>query len=188
LRTKRVVFGVHFSGEVFMRTALAVASTFAFTLSVGLLPAKGQSFSDNYSSAAYPAQTPLFAPFSPFGTVPHMHQGGRGGSVSRACLTAQTRAVLAQLEGRFGGVRVISTCRPGATIAGTGRPSMHRYGRAVDFVPAPGQRAAMMSWLRAHAGGSVITYRSGHVHFDTGRYGSVAYAQNGARRGYARWR
>jgi len=82
--------------------------------------------------------------------------------------------VLAQFEGRFGPVKVISTCRAGAVIAGTRRPSMHRYGRAVDFMPNPGQRAAMLAWLRAHAGGSVITYRSGHVHFDTGRSGQVA--------------
>jgi uncharacterized protein YcbK (DUF882 family) len=91
--------------------------------------------------------------------------------------------VLAQREGRFGPVNVISTCRPGAVIAGTGRPSMHRYGRAVDFRPtSPGQRAAMLAWLRGNAGGSVITYRSGHIHFDTGG----AYAS--ARRSYARWR
>lgn len=163
-----------------MRTSLAIA----FTVSMGLVPAKGQSFSDNYSPAAAPAQTASFAPFGPF--VVHEPRAGRGGSVSRACLTAQTRAVLAQLEGHFGPVRVISTCRPGAVIAGSGRPSMHRYGRAVDFVPPPGRRAAMLSWLRGHAGGSVITYRSGHIHFDTGGASRLAYG--GGRRSYARWR
>lgn len=170
-----------------MRTTFAVA----FTLSVGLVPAKGQSFSDNFPSVPPAMQAPFFAPYSPFGTAPHMHVRGRGGSASRACLTAQTRAVLAQLEGRFGPVRVISTCRPGATIAGTGHPSQHRYGRAVDFMPNPGQRAAMMQWLRGNAGGSVITYRSGHVHFDTGGYSRVAYAESGARRvrrPYTTWR
>lgn len=92
----------------------------------------------------------------------------RGSTHSRACLTAQTLALLAQLEGQFGSVKVISTCRPGAVIAGSGRPSQHRYGKAVDFVPSPGQRASVIAWLRQNSTGAVITYRSGHVHFDTG--------------------
>jgi uncharacterized protein YcbK (DUF882 family) len=98
------------------------------------------------------------------------HAHAHGASASRACLTPQTRQVLAGLEARFSAVRVISTCRPGAVIAGTGRPSQHRYGKAVDFMPAPGQRAAMLAWLRSNAGGAVITYSSGHIHFDTGGY------------------
>jgi hypothetical protein len=106
----------------------------------------------------------------------------RGGSVSRTCLTAQTRAVLAQLEGHFGPVKVISTCRPGAVIAGSGRPSQHRYGKAVDLVPPPGQRTAMIGWLRQHASGMVITYRSGHVHFDNGPWQSYACGDCGTRR------
>lgn len=94
----------------------------------------------------------------------------RGPSVSRACLAAQTRAVLAQFEGQFGAVKIVSTCRPGAVIAGSGRPSQHRYGKAVDFVPPADKRAAMIAWLRQHVPGAVITYRAGHVHFDTGPY------------------
>lgn len=90
-------------------------------------------------------------------------------SASRACLTGPTRGVLAGLERRYGTVKVISTCRPGAVIAGSGRPSQHRYGKAVDFMPN-GNRAAMLAWLRANAGGAVITYASGHIHFDTGGY------------------
>ena len=98
------------------------------------------------------------------------HGHARVTSASRGCLTAQTRQVLAGLEARFSGVRVISTCRAGAVIAGTGRPSQHRYGKAVDFMPAPGQRRAILAWLRSNAGGAVITYGSGHIHFDTGSY------------------
>ena len=90
----------------------------------------------------------------------HAHQHVHGGaSASRACLTGETRSVLAGLEARFGSVRVISTCRPGAVIAGSGHPSQHRYGKAVDFMPN-GNRAAVMAWLRANAGGAVITYAS----------------------------
>jgi uncharacterized protein YcbK (DUF882 family) len=108
-------------------------------------------------------------------------------SASRGCLTAQTRQVLAGLEARFGSVQVISTCRPGAVIAGSGRPSQHRYGKAVDFMPTPNQRAAMLAWLRSHAGGAVITYGSGHVHFDTGGYRNYAVSAK-ARSAYARVR
>ena len=92
-----------------------------------------------------------------------------GPTASRGCLTAETRSVLNRMEARFGRVKVISTCRPGAVIAGSGRPSQHRYGKAVDFIPN-GNRAAMLAWLRANARGAVITYASGHIHFDTGSY------------------
>ena len=103
--------------------------------------------------------------------TPRAHQHShRGASASRGCLTGQTRQLLSGLESRFGQVKVISTCRPGAVIAGSGRPSQHRYGKAVDFVPRSGQRAAMLAWLRANAGGAVLTYVSGHIHFDTGGY------------------
>ncbi len=109
-----------------------------------------------------------------------------GANSSRSCLTAQTRQVLAGLEARFGAVRVISTCRPGAVIAGSGHPSQHRYGKAVDFMPN-GNRAAVMAWLRANAGGAVITYSSGHIHFDTGGYRNFAISRK-ARSAYARAR
>ena len=107
-------------------------------------------------------------------------------TTSRGCLTGDTQRVLSGLEARFGAVKVISTCRPGARIAGNGRPSQHGFGRAVDFVPRPGQRAAALAWLRANANGAVITYASGHIHFDTGGYRH--YASSGARRAYARMR
>ena len=110
-----------------------------------------------------------------------------GSSASRSCLTAQTRQVLAGLEARFGAVRVISTCRAGAVIAGSGQPSQHRCGKAVDFMPNPGQRSAMMAWLRSNAGGAVITYASGHLHFDTGGYRNFAISAR-ARSAYARAR
>lgn len=145
----------------------------AFLIPVSLVPAKAQTFSDNYRQF-------VPWPFAPPGIYrPHAE---RGGSVSRACLTAQTRAVLARLEASFGSVKVISTCRRGAVIAGTRRPSLHRYGMAVDFVPPPGHRAGMINWLRANSGGMVITYRSGHVHFDTGSYRNVACSECGTRR------
>ena len=90
-------------------------------------------------------------------------------TASRSFLTSDTRSLLNRMEARFGKVRVISTCRPGAVIAGSGRPSQHRYGKAVDFMPN-GNRSAQLAWLRANVPGAVITYASGHIHFDTGGY------------------
>lgn len=160
-----------------MRPFLAAA----FLLPITLVAAKAQNFSDNYMSMWQ-------WPFAPPGI--HQRPAGSGGSsVSRACLTAPTRSVLGRLEATFGPVRVISTCRRGAVIAGTRRPSYHRYGMAVDFVPPPGRRADIIRWLHANNHGMVITYRSGHVHFDTGSYNRVACAECGARRrAYARSR
>ena len=149
----------------------------AIALLAGLVPATAQTptFKNIFQMTPNAASKP-FTPATP------KQSRARGGSVSRACLTAQTRAVLAQLEGHFGPVKVISTCRPGAVIAGSGRPSQHRYGKAVDLVPPPGQRAAMIGWLRKHAPGMVITYRSGHMHFDTGPWRSYACGDCGTRR------
>jgi hypothetical protein len=155
-----------------MRFALA-----ALALSASLLPAQAQTPLQNPFMNMFQMQNPAQAQ-KPGRGRGHHHSGA---SASRACLTAQTRAVLAQMEGQFGPVKVISTCRPGAVIAGSGRPSQHRYGKAVDFVPPPGRRAAMMQWLRGRAGGAVITYRSGHVHFDTGSSRYVGCGDCGSR-------
>jgi hypothetical protein len=153
-----------------MRPLLAAA----VLLPVTLIPAKAQTFSDNYASMW---QWPFTPP-----TIQRSHTGRGSSSVSRACLTAQTRAVLAQVEARFGPVKVVSTCRRGAVIAGTRHPSMHRYGKAVDF-EAPGRKAAIVQWLRANNSGLVMTYaRSGHIHFDTGTYRSYVCAECGSRR------
>lgn len=117
------------------------------------------------ASVATPAAAFSWSVYQGPGTL----QGYKAASASRSCLTGETRALLSRLEGRFGRQQVISTCRPGAVIAGTGRPSQHRHGKAVDFRPN-GNRAAILAWLRANAKGAVITYSSGHIHFDTGGY------------------
>lgn len=111
-------------------------------------------------------------------------QAGGGMSSMRSCLTAETRGVLNRMEERFGAVKVISTCRPGATIAGSGgRPSYHRYGMAVDFkVPKGVSKSEVVRWLFANNRGVVMTYRKmGHVHFDTGSYHKIACGGCGSR-------
>lgn len=97
-------------------------------------------------------------------------------TISRSCLTAETRAILEQAEAHFGVTfRLVSTCRPGAVIAGTNHPSEHRYGKAVDLLPPAGMKAAVVKWLYAHAPGVTMVYaRMPHVHFDTGPYHALA--------------
>jgi len=99
--------------------------------------------------------------------------GGRyarnAGSASRACLTQAARALLQRIEARFGTVRAISTCRPGARIAGSGRISRHASGNAIDF-EAGSRKGAIVKWLIAnHRSGGTMTYADmSHIHVDIG--------------------
>ncbi len=95
---------------------------------------------------------------------------GRGdGGSSRSCLQTSARALLNRIESQFGSVNIISTCRSGAVIATSGKPSKHRYGLAIDF-SAPGRKAAVVQWLIAnHQSGGTMTYRDmDHIHVDVG--------------------
>lgn len=89
---------------------------------------------------------------------------------SRGCLTSPTRALLGRIEAQFGRVQVVSTCRPGARIAGTGRISRHASGNAVDFNAPSGRKGAVVQWLIAnHRSGGVMTYAGmSHIHVDIG--------------------
>jgi hypothetical protein len=103
----------------------------------------------------------------------------------RACLTAPARALLERIERRFGPVQVISTCRPGATVARTWRASRHASGNAVDF-KSGSRNAQIVEWLIAnHRSGGTMTYAGmDHIHVDIGpRFVSVA---NGPR--WLSWR
>lgn len=88
---------------------------------------------------------------------------------STACLTSEARNLLARIRGQFGNVQIVSTCRPGARIAGTGRPSRHASGQAIDF-RVPGRKAEVVRWLIAnHRNGGTMTYRDmDHIHVDVG--------------------
>jgi len=94
---------------------------------------------------------------------------------SRSCLTGATASILNQLEARVGKVSIVSTCRSGATIAGTRRPSYHRYGMAVDF-HTPNKSAAI-AFLKTQPV-LIMTYSNmGHIHFNTGQKG-IVYGAN----------
>ena len=109
-------------------------------------------------------------------------RSGGGGGASRGCLTPAARGLLNRIEAQFGAVQVISTCRPGAKIRNTGRPSRHASGNAVDF-NAGGRKAQIIAWLRAnhHSGGTMTYARMNHIHVDIGpRFVSL---NHGGRRG-----
>jgi hypothetical protein len=110
--------------------------------------------------------------------------GGGHATTDRNCLTSDTRAILESAEAHFNTrFIVVSTCRPGAVIAGTHDASQHRYGRAVDLlVPRGVSKRAVVRWLFAHAPGVTMTYaRMAHVHFDTGPYHALACGGCGQR-------
>ena len=108
----------------------------------------------------------------------------RGLGTSRTCLTPAARDLLARIEAQFGPVGIVSTCRPGAVIAGSGRPSRHASGNAIDFNAPAGKKADVVRWLIAnHHAGGVMTYADmGHVHVDIGHH-FVALGANSGRRG-----
>ena len=104
-------------------------------------------------------------------SVTREHGGARQArsGTSRSCLTAAARALLDRIETHFGKMQIISTCRPGAVIAGTGRRSKHASGEAIDF-NAGGRKAEVVRWLIAnHRSGGTMTYRGmNHIHVDVG--------------------
>jgi hypothetical protein len=108
------------------------------------------------------------------------------GGTSRVCLTPAARDLLARIEAQFGAVRIVSTCRPGAVIVGSGRPSRHASGNAIDFHAPDGRKAEVVRWLIAnHRAGGVMTYAAmNHIHVDIGR----RFVALGAGRGRNRWR
>lgn len=95
------------------------------------------------------------------------YKGGSGTSTS--CLTSSAQNLLSRIRSQFGNVQIISTCRPGARIAGSGRPSKHASGQAIDF-RVPGRKAEVVRWLTAnHRSGGTMTYRDmDHIHVDVG--------------------
>lgn len=105
------------------------------------------------------------------------YHGGGGASTSRSCLASSARGLLNRIEARFGKVQIVSTCRPGATIRGTGKRSKHASGEAIDFNAPKGKKGEIVRWLIAnHKSGGTMTYPGmNHIHVDVGyRFVSLA--------------
>lgn len=89
----------------------------------------------------------------------------------RGCLKPAARALLDRIEAQFGPMQLISTCRPGARIAGSGRISKHASGEAIDF-NAGRLKGEVVRWLIAnHKSGGTMTYADmSHIHVDVGQH------------------
>lgn len=100
-------------------------------------------------------------------SMPHSHRRVTG---LPACTPAPLVAMIADVERRFGPVKVISSHRPGARIFGTGYPSLHASCRAIDFHPAKGQYTKVVDYLMRNWRGGIGTYsgRFHHIHIDDG--------------------
>lgn len=92
-------------------------------------------------------------------------------SSNKGCLTSEARALLGRIQSKFGNVEIISTCRPGARIATSGRPSKHASGQAIDF-RVPGRKKEVVNWLinNHHSGGTMTYSDMDHIHVDVGSH------------------
>jgi hypothetical protein len=96
-------------------------------------------------------------------------------TISLRCLPASIRAALARVD-QACGIKIISTHRPGAMIAGTKHPSMHATCRAADFTSR--DYACVYRELADWPGKlSTDAGRIGHVHIDDGRYARFSHAR-----------
>jgi hypothetical protein len=116
---------------------------------------------------------PFFEPRQP----KHAARDGRN------CLKPAARTLLERIEAEFGPMQIISTCRPGARIAGSGRISKHATGEAIDF-NAGKRKGEVVRWLIAnHKTGGTMTYAGmSHVHVDVGRHFVALNSGGGSRR------
>lgn len=96
--------------------------------------------------------------------------GAAAYSTSTSCLPSSVKSALSQIRKKFGSIQVVSTHRPGARIAGSGRQSFHASCRAVDFKAPSGKHGAVVNWLKNNFGGGVGTYSCSmhHIHIDNG--------------------
>ena len=99
-----------------------------------------------------------------------MAGGERAYAAGTGCLPGALKSKLSQIRQKFGPVSIVSTHRPGARIAGSGKSSYHASCRAVDFHPPKGKYREVVAWLKANHSGGVGTYSCGmhHVHIDNG--------------------
>jgi len=116
--------------------------------------------------SALPDLQPLLPP-GPSMPTPQRHAKNDG----RGCLRPAARALLERIETQFGPMQIISTCRPGARIAGSGRISKHASGEAIDF-NAGRRKGEVVRWLIAnHKSGGTMTYADmSHIHVDVGHH------------------
>lgn len=161
---------------------LGLASTADARVDASSQPRAERAMSATSTGRTYSRHTVRHASKARYSTRMARSSGNGGGS-SRSCLTSEARNLLGRIESQFGPVSVISTCRPGAVIATSGKPSKHRSGQAVDF-EAGSRKQEIVQWLIAnHHSGGTMTYRDmSHIHVDIG-YHFVQLGANSGHRG-----
>lgn len=99
-----------------------------------------------------------------------------GATASTGCLPSDIRGALARASAACG-IKVISTFRPGARIAGNGQRSMHATCRAADFTT--GSPACVLRVLSGWHGKLSTDYaRMRHFHIDNGRQARFAHGSS----------
>lgn len=136
-----------------LRVVCASACTFSLVMSAGAAAARTlKQYGEVSARRAAPSATP-------------------------GCLPAVLKSALARVRAACGQAQVVSTHRPGARIAGTGRRSYHASCRAVDFNAPHG---CALKVLAGWPGGLGV-YSGGmrHLHLDNGP--RVRFAHGGGR-------
>lgn len=102
-------------------------------------------------------------------------------AAGRGCLPASLTQKLNEVRAKFGPITVVSSHRPGARIAGSGRRSYHASCRAVDFNPPKGKYNQVVAYLNSKHKGGLGTYSCGmhHIHIDNGPRVRFHKCQNG---------
>ena len=99
----------------------------------------------------------------------HHHDANGNNTVSLNGIIEPLRTKAAEIQEQCKS-RIVSTHRPGARIRGSGRPSLHASGRAVDIAGNP---ACIYSHLQGWHGGYSTDYsRVSHVHISWNPGGS----------------
>ena len=143
------------------------------------IPVKPQQLAAAPAPEATKPELQTFLPPTPDKPLPHRQARNDG----RGCLKVTARALLERIEAQFGPMQLVSTCRPGARIAGSGRISKHASGEAVDF-NAGSRKGEVVRWLIAnHKNGGTMTYAGmSHIHVDVGQHFVALNSGGGGRR------
>ena len=120
---------------------------------------------------------------TPFGVVLRLR-----GNVSTTKLPKPLRTFLVRVQEKCAGFKVVSACRPGARVAGSGRPSLHASCQAADYqVRKP---ACALQLAKGWPGGHSVDYRAvNHFHASwspKGREWKARFSHYSNKRRYAK--
>ena len=110
------------------------------------------------------------------------------GKLSTAKLPKPLKMFLVRVQSKCAGFKVVSACRPGARVAGSGRPSLHASCQAADYqVRKP---ACALQLAKGWPGGHSTDYRAvNHFHASwspKGREWKARFSHYSSKRRYAK--